>query len=77
MNISNATYAIQLGGYRTVNSDANTFKVGNANGNFEMMDANGNLPADRLASTTGLADGNYRLRLTMSNGTPTLTWVAE
>ena len=59
------------------NSDANTFKVGNANGNFEIMDANGNLPADRLASTTGLADGNYRLRLVMSNGTPTLTWVAE
>ena len=59
------------------NSDANTFKVGNANGNFEIMDANGNLPADRLASTTGLADGNYRLRLTMTNGVPTLSWVAE
>ena len=74
--------SIQIGrdetavGY-TVNSDANTFKVGNANGNFEMMDANGNLPADRLASTTGLADGNYRLRLTMASGVPTLSWVAE
>ena len=61
----------------TYNSDANTFKVGNANGNFEMMSADGTIPTDRLASTTGLADGNYRLRLVMSNGTPTLSWVAE
>lgn len=72
---SGASMAIQLG--NGTNSDANTLKVGNTNGNYEMMDANGNLPADRLASTTGLADGNYKLRLTMSNGTPTLTWVAE
>ena len=59
-----AAHAIQFGsgnsGTTYTNSDANTFKVGNANGNFEIMDANGNLPADRLASTTGLADGNYR-----------------
>ena len=41
------------------------------------MNATGNLPADRLASTTGLADGNYRLRLTMASGVPTLSWVAE
>lgn len=73
---SSAQYAIQLG-YAGNNSDANTFKVANANGNFEIMDANGNLPADRLASTSGLADGNYRLRLTMASGVPTLTWVAE
>lgn len=39
--------------------------------------ATGNLPADRLASTTGLADGNYRLRLVMASGVPTLEWVAE
>lgn len=74
-------HAIQLGavgnGTYSDNYDENTFKVANANGNFEMMDANGNLPADRLASTTGLADGNYRLRLTMANGVPTLSWVAE
>lgn len=68
--------AIQLG-FNGTNNDANTFKVANTNGNFEIMDANGNLPADRLASTTGLADGNYRLRLTISSGVPTLTWVAE
>lgn len=75
-----AAGAIQIGrngNSAATNSDANTFKVANANGNFEIMNANGNLPADRLASTTGLADGNYRLRLTMSNGTPTLSWVAE
>lgn len=81
MSDVNATGAIQIGtvstGSSTTNSDANTFKVANANGNFEMMDANGNLPAGRLAPTTGLADGNYRLRLTMASGIPTLTWVAE
>lgn len=79
--VSGAAGAIQLGGTSTssatTNSDANTFKVANANGNFELMDANGNLPADRLASTTGLADGNYRLRLVMASGVPTLEWVAE
>lgn len=76
---SGATHAIQLGttGSTTTNSDANTFKVANANGNFEIMDANGNLPADRLASITGLADGNYRPRLTISSGVATITWVAE
>lgn len=71
--------SIQISTYNglTQNTDANTFKVANHNGNFEIMDANGNLPADRLASTTGLADGNYRLRLTMASGVATLTWVAE
>jgi hypothetical protein len=73
--ICSATRAIQLGA--GTNSDANTFKVYNGNGNFELMNANGNLPADRLASTTGLADGNYRLRLVMASGVPTLEWVAE
>lgn len=72
-------YAIQLGstGTATTNSDKNTFKVANQNGNFEIMSANGTIPADRLASTSGLADGNYRLRLTMASGVPTLSWVAE
>ena len=75
-----AAGAIQLGsqgGNQASNPDANTFKVANATGNFEMMNANGNLPADRLASTTGLTDGNYRLRLVMASGVPTLEWVAE
>lgn len=76
--------AIQLGSSTdfsgstyTTNNEANTFKVANANGNYKMMDADGTIPADRLASTTGLADGNYRLRLTMASGVPTLSWVAE
>ena len=75
-----ATGAIQISsryGNINTNSDAYTFKVANRNGNFMIMNANGNLPADRLASTTGLADGNYRLRLTMASGVPTLSWVAE
>lgn len=64
-------------GVRAGNQDSNTFRWQNANGNFMIMDANGNLPADRLASTSGLADGNYRLRCTITNGVPTLSWVAE
>lgn len=39
--------AIQLGW--GANSDANTFKVGNANGNFELMSADGTIPTERLA----------------------------
>lgn len=35
-----------------LNSDANTFKVSNQNGNFEIMDANGNVPLDRLTYVT-------------------------
>ena len=46
-----ATKAIQLGS--GINNDANTFKVANANGNFEMMDANGTIPADRMSATAG------------------------
>ena len=39
------------------NSDANTFKVANANGNFEIMSANGTIPEARLADTTSAAQG--------------------
>lgn len=47
---SNAKYAIQLGGIfnNCTNSDANTFKVGNENGNFEIMSADGTVPTARL-----------------------------
>jgi len=48
---ANADFAIQLGAAAT-NSDANTFKVANINGNFEMMDANGNVPLERLTYVT-------------------------
>jgi len=49
-----AANAIQLGaGSREVrrNTDANTFKVGNANGNFEMMSADGTVPMARIPYT--------------------------
>lgn len=45
-----AVASIQLG--KGANSDANTFKVGNDNGNFEMMDADGNIPQERLTYVT-------------------------
>lgn len=32
---------------------------------------------NRIASTTGLADGTYVLKMTITDGTPTLSWVLE
>ena len=65
---------IQLG--NGTNPDRNTFKVGNANGNFEIMSADGTIPAARHASLPS-ADGTYVLKLVISGGVPTLSWVAE
>lgn len=48
------------------NSDANTFKVANDNGNFEIMSADGTIPEARLADTTSATEGQA-LRLD-SNG---------
>lgn len=62
-------------GYGT-NSDANTFKVGNQNGNFEIMSADGTIPAARHAALPA-ADGTYVLKLVIASGVPTLQWVAE
>lgn len=45
---ASATCAIQLGGVNKTNSDANTFKVGNNNGNYEIMSADGTIPTARL-----------------------------
>lgn len=42
----------------TTNSDANTFKVANANGNFEIMSADGTIPEARLADTTSAQQGD-------------------
>ena len=42
--------AIQLGS--GTNNDTNTVKFSNSNGNFEMMDANGNVPLERLTYVT-------------------------
>lgn len=46
-----ANRAIQIGNGE--NRDANTLKVSNANGNFEMMSADGTIPADRMSTTAG------------------------
>jgi len=54
---NNAKYAVQLGGKvgNCTNSDANTFKVGNANGNFEIMSADGTVPTARLTKVNTTA----------------------
>lgn len=58
-----ATNAIQIsahnydGGRNVVNSDANTVKIANANGNFEIMSADGTIPEARLADTTNATAG--------------------
>lgn len=52
---ANASGAIQLGSIglsKAQNNDANTFKVANNNGNFEMMDSSGNVPLERLTYVT-------------------------
>ena len=78
---SNVGGSIQLG--QGTNSENGTFYVGLSDQwgtnlhNYKMLNNDGTIPAARLASTTGLADGNYHLRLTMANGVPTLTWVDE
>ena len=74
-NKTTANYAIQIGGTYKTNSAANTFKVGNQNGNFEMMSADGTIPTDRFA-TTPSADGTYVPTLTISSGVATRTWTA-
>ena len=55
--------AIQIGAYNYTNTDANTVKIANANGNFEIMSADGTIPTDRLtkvntAVTIAVADWN-------------------
>lgn len=67
--------ATSVSGNQT-NSDANTFKVGNANGNYEIMSADGTIPAARHASLPA-TDGTYVLKLVIADGVPTLSWVAE
>lgn len=61
------------------NSTAGTMAVGLGTGlapvTYTLLDANGNIPAARLGSLP-TANGNYTLRLTITNGVPTLSWVA-
>ena len=76
-NEATANYSIQLGSGDTTrrNTDANTFKVGNKNGNFEMMSADGTIPTDRF-TTTPSANGKYVPTVTINNGTATRSWEA-
>lgn len=67
-----ANYAIQLGADNT-NNDANTFKVGNSNGNFEMMSADGTIPTARLTKvnttvTLAAADWSSNSQTVTVNG---------
>ena len=73
---ANNTIQLNASGSNQTNSDANTFKVANANGNFEIMSADGTIPAARHASLPS-ADGTYILKLVISSGVPTLSWVSE
>ena len=64
-----AAGAIQLGSTQssvTTNSDTNTFKVANSNGNFEMMSADGTIPEARLADTASATEGQV-LQLDSNN----------
>lgn len=62
-----------LGG--ATNSDANTFKVANANGNFEIMSADGTIPTARF-TTDPVSDGTYVPTLTITSGVATRSWSA-
>lgn len=77
---SNAYGAIQIG-YGD-NAELGTFYVGlpTAVGipnfkNYKLLESTGLIPAARLG-TLPTANGNYTLRLTITNGVPTLSWVA-
>ena len=75
--VANARYAIQIGvgnnGTGYANNDASTLKVGNANGNFEIMSADGTIPTARF-TTDPVSDGTYIPTVTLSSGTATRSW---
>jgi hypothetical protein len=74
---ASANHAIQIG-YGT-NSTANTFSVGlnnDNNSNYRILESDGTIPAARHASLPS-TDGTYVLKLVISDGVPTLSWVAE
>ena len=72
-----ANHSAQFGstGSQTTNSDANTYKFANANGNFEIMSADGTVPTDRF-TTSPVADGTYVPTLTIASGVATRSWAA-
>lgn len=71
--------AIALG-YGAINNEAGTLVVGlsplGSKQSFKLLNSDGTIPGARLASLPQ-QDGNYRIRLTISGGVPTLNWVAE
>lgn len=72
---STAQDAIQIG-YGT-NTIAKTLQIGFNNTNYQLLDGtNGLIPAARHA-TLPVSDGTYTLKLTISGGVPTLSWVAD
>ena len=63
-------------GYGASNSEANSMVVALNQTNIKLLDSNGNIPAIRFANLPQ-NNGNYKLRLTISGGVPTLSWVSE
>lgn len=63
--VLNAQHAIQLSTTYdgATNSDDNTFKVANENGNFEIMSADGTIPAERMLKTVELVDSSVELAI--------------
>lgn len=74
---SGADNAIQIGRgvYPvTTNSDANTVKIANANGNYEIMSADGTVPTDRFTTTPSVA-GTYSATIVVDGqGNITRSW---
>ncbi len=69
-----AEYAIQIGGGQGTNYDSNTFKVANANGNFELMSADGTIPKERLVNAITTPSTMPELTVAgWSNNTQTVT----
>jgi hypothetical protein len=73
---------ISIGNFQSTPTERGVVLFHTQDGNYnyhtyKMLEVDGTVPADRLASTANLADGNYRLRCTITNGVPTLSWVAE
>ena len=58
------------------NAVADTFAFGNSVGVYEVVSADGTIPAARHAALPA-ADGTYVLKLSIVDGVPTLGWAAE
>lgn len=76
--VAKAGRAIQIG--QGTNEDASTFKVGNENGNFEMMSADGTIPRERLKNLVEVlptADNGYTTVKNFGNGYVEITGYAS